>query len=277
MVRLSLHFTGSCRHPEWSTRRDRPLRPVEYPMFAGVLDRGGELAVFDPGYAPRFVEATRPFPERFYRWLTPTDAPAGSALAASLARAGTLGAVTTVVISHFHADHVAGLRDFPAARIVCSRKAWDHVRSLSGLSAVRAGYLKSLLPADIEDRLVFADDLPVRPLSPAFWPFVEGRDLFGDGSVLLTPLPGHSVGQLGAAFVAADGEPRFLIADASWSVPALRDDVPPPGLTLRLVGSPADFRDTWDRLRRLMRENPDTRLIACHCNESAHREGCRHG
>ncbi|MCB1490580.1 MAG: MBL fold metallo-hydrolase [Rhodobiaceae bacterium] len=273
MVGFERYLTGSCRHPEWSTRRDASLKPCTFPMYAAVLDRGGELAVFDPGYAPRFQAATDPFPERFYRWLTPTQVPAEGALAATLGRNGLLPAVTTVIISHFHADHVAGLKDFPGARVVCSRGAWNHVRSVSGLRAVRAGYLKALLPVDIEDRLVFADDLPVRRLGGEFWPFTEGRDLFGDGSVLLLPLPGHSVGQLGAALMGPDGVAHLLIADASWSVAALADDAPPPGLTLRLIGSASDFRDTWERLRRLMRQNPETRLIACHCDGTPHRHG----
>ena len=139
MVGFERYLTGSCRHPEWSTRRDASLKPCTFPMYAAVLDRGGELAVFDPGYAPRFQAATDPFPERFYRWLTPTQVPAEGALAATLGRNGLLPAVTTVIISHFHADHVAGLKDFPGARVVCSRGAWNHVRSVSGLRAVRAG------------------------------------------------------------------------------------------------------------------------------------------
>ncbi|MGA0542901.1 MBL fold metallo-hydrolase [Neotabrizicola sp. VNH66] len=274
MTRLSLHHTGQCRHPEWSTRRDRSLRPCSFPMHAAVIDRGGDLTVFDPGYAPRFMTATSPFPERLYRWMTPTDAPASSALAAQLG--DRRAAVTTVVISHFHADHVAGLADFPQARIVCARGAWQHFRALSGFSAVRAGYLKSLIPDWVEDRLTFADDLPARPLPPGFAPMRDGRDLHGDGSVLLMPLPGHSVGQMGAALTGADGIPRLLIADASWSVPALRDDAPPPGLTLRLIGSAAEFRETWGRLRALMAQNPGTRLIACHCAASAQGEACGH-
>ncbi|MCC5973410.1 MAG: MBL fold metallo-hydrolase [Rubellimicrobium sp.] len=238
-------------------------------MHAAVLDRGGDLALFDTGYAPRFFAASQPFPERLYRWLTPTTAPAADALARRLIAEGTHGAVRTIVISHFHADHVAGLRDFPDARILCSRRAWDHVRSVSRMGAVRAGYLRALLPEDIEDRLGFVDDLPMRPLPPVFHPFREGRDLFGDGTVLLLPLPGHSTGQIGAAFIGPDGAAHLLIADASWSVTALRDDAPPPGLTLRFIGSAADFRETWGKLRQLIAAAPETRLIACHCAASS--------
>lgn len=274
MPGLALYHTGHCRHPEWSTRRDRSLRPCRFPMQAAVIDRGGDLTVFDPGYAPRFRTATDPFPERLYRWTTPTTTPEAAALATQLGPARA--AVTTVVISHFHADHIAGLADFPQARVVCSRAAWQHISALSGFSAVRAGYLKTLLPAGLESRLIFADDLPTRPLPSAFWPFTEGRDLHGDGSVLLLPLPGHSVGQLGAALIGTDGQARLLIADASWSVPALIDDAPPPGLTLRLIGSAAEFRETWGKLRRLITQNPETRLIACHCAASAKGEVCFH-
>jgi glyoxylase-like metal-dependent hydrolase (beta-lactamase superfamily II) len=275
-IGLDLHLTGACRHPEYSTRRDAPLRPCSFPMYAAVLNRGGDLAVFDPGYAPRFNTATEPFPERFYRWLTPVRIPPDAALAHRLAQSGRHAAARTVILSHFHADHIAGLADFPDAHIVCSRRAYEHFRALSGFGAVRAGYLKALLPADFETRVTYAEDLPARPLPRVFWPFTEGRDAFGDGSVLLVPLPGHSVGQIGAAFIGADGQARLLIADAAWSVPALHADAPPPWLTMWLIGSPGDFRATWSRLRQLITHNPDTRLIACHCATSAAGEGCPH-
>ena len=266
-MKLEFFHTGSCRHMEYATRRGAPLRTCEYPMHAGVIERGGSLIVFDPGYAPRIMEATDPLPERLYRWFTPMQIPPSGDLRSRLGSRSK--AVSHVVLSHFHADHMAGLIDFPGARIVCSRAGYEHFRDRAGFAAVRAGYLKALLPADFEERAIFFEDLPECALPLDLWPFKTGRDLFGDGSIHLLALPGHATGQIGASFTDGAGIPRLLIADASWSVPALAADDPPPWLTLRLLGSPAQYRETWARLRALHRDRPGIRLHACHCSHSA--------
>ena len=41
-------------------------------------------------------------------------------------------AVSLIIITHFHADHVNSLRDFPRARFVVLRDGWEHFRRVSG-------------------------------------------------------------------------------------------------------------------------------------------------
>jgi glyoxylase-like metal-dependent hydrolase (beta-lactamase superfamily II) len=241
-------------------------------MFAGVIECDGEIVVFDPGYAPRIREATEAFPDRLYRWTAPPHTPPERALAARLRAEGRLDAVTTIVLSHFHADHMAGLIDFPKARIVCSRAAFDHFAARGGLAAVASGYLKRLAPADLAERIVFAEDLQRTPVGSAFHPFTEGFDLRGDRSILLVPLPGHGAGQVGATLSCADGAARFLIADAAWSADALEADAPPPWATMRFLGRPRAYLETWAALRALAARNPDARLIPAHCATAAARE-----
>lgn len=239
-------------------------------MFAAVIERNGARIVVDPGYAPRFFAATEPFPERFYRWTTPATCPAHGALCAQLG-AGAAD-VTHVILTHFHADHIAGLIDFPRARIVASRAAWNAFRARSGFSAVSSGYLKALAPADIEARLLFADDLPSILLGARAAPFERGFDLFGDSSVLLINLPGHAEGQIGA-LVRCDDADRFLIADSTWSLSSLLADAPPPWPVMRFLGAPSRYRQTWTRLRALAANNTEMRLIPAHCTDAATREG----
>ncbi|MGE0045163.1 MAG: MBL fold metallo-hydrolase [Hyphomonadaceae bacterium] len=270
-VSLQLFWTGSCRHPERSTRRDGAWRACDYPMYAAVIERAGELIAFDPGYAPRFFEATEPFPDRFYRWTTPAVCPAHASLAAQLgARAE---AVTKIVLSHFHADHMAGLMDFPHAEVWCAREAWAAFDARRGFGAVSSGYLKRLAPRDLAARVRFIEDLPLRAAPGEAAPFAEAFDLYGDGSILLMPLPGHAIGQTGALLNTEDARGRFLIADATWSLASLRADAPPPWPVMRFLGKPKPYLETWRALRALAARNPDLPLIPCHCSEAAAREG----
>lgn len=270
-VDLSLHWTGACRHPECSTVRGGSWAPRDYPMYAAVIARQGELTVVDPGYSPRFFAATEPFPERLYRWATPAVCPPEAALSAQLGAAGRLEQVRRVVVTHFHADHVSGLLDFPDAEVWCSREAWVRFRR-SGRLGVRSGYLQALAPTHLEPRLRFVDDLPRRALPRSLGELGDGWDLFGDASCLLAPLPGHATGQIGASLVGADGRLRFLAADAAWSSTDLAADRPPPWITQRLLGSPSDYMRTWRALRSALQHDPDLAIIPAHCSVAADRE-----
>lgn len=271
-VSLRLYWTGACRHPEVTTRRDGSWRPCAFPMHAAVIDRGGELTVVDPGYAPRFFDATQGFPDRLYRWATPAVCPPGSALAAQLKAEGRLEAVQRVVLTHFHADHMAGLADFPDVEVVCSAAAWDAFQERRGLRAVASGQLARLAPTDLASRIRPVEGLPrAQPFGSAS--LGTGFDLFGDGGVILLPLPGHSAGQIGVALKGEDHLDRLLVADAIWSVDALQADQPPPWATLRFLGDPKVYRRTWRTLAELAGARPDLRMIPAHCVSAARLEG----
>lgn len=269
---LRLYRTGHCRHPECTTLRGGRWASIDFPMYAAVLDRAGELTVVDPGYAPRFLPATEPFPDRLYRWTTPATCPPEAALVAQLGGEGRREAVRRVVVTHFHADHVAGLLDFPDAEIVCSRAAWNDLERRRGFPAVRRGYLRALVPDALRSRVRFVEDLPRRKPAGGLGELETGWDLFGDGSLLLTPLPGHSAGQIGAAFTGEDGRPRLLAADAAWSALALQADRPPPWITRAFLGAPAVYLQTWARLRAAMAADPELAVIPAHCTAAAEAE-----
>lgn len=269
---LTLCLTGSCRHPEHSTRRDKSWRAAEYPMFAAVMDRGGDRIVFDPGYAPRLIETTDAFPERLYRWATPMQIAPELSLASRLDALGLRASVSHIIVSHFHADHIAGLIDFPHARVLTSRAAWRDFSAHRGVWAVRKGYVRALVPENLESRIRFIEDFPAISVDASMAPFTQAHDVFGDRSLLLIALPGHSAGQFGAVFCESDGADRFLIADATWSLDGLSAGQPPPNSTLHFIGDRRAYIETWHRLRALHARRPDLRLIPSHCVKAAARE-----
>jgi len=261
---------GFCRHPQRMAIRDGTWRPVVFPALAFLMrhpDAGS--IVFDTGYDPAFFAATRPFPERLYRWATPPTLGRGEALADQLAGAGIDPAeVRHLVLSHFHADHMAGLHRFPAATIHCARAGFDALCSGSRLAGVRKGMLRVLAPADFLARARWFEDAPRVSLPADLMPLSDGADLLGDGSLLGLPLPGHCPGHWGLALREDDGL-HLLVGDAAWSSNAIRRDMPPPRLTMALLGDAAAARTTLRDLHLLYRRNPDVRLTPSHCPECA--------
>ncbi|MBV7329446.1 MBL fold metallo-hydrolase [Chloroflexi bacterium TSY] len=165
--------------------------------------------LWDTGYAPRMLEGTRRFPYVLYRWATPLYVDSELAVVRQLPRWGLTPAdIQQIIISHFHADHLAGLHDFPTSRFVALQEAYRDVASRTGLSALRRAFLPSLLPPDFHKRLVLLPTFSGTPL-PYLGPT---HDLFDDGSLLLVRLPGHARGQLGL-LAQTDRGRIFFVAD----------------------------------------------------------------
>jgi len=271
MTRCRVHIlrAGACSHPEVMTRRDGSLKPAIFPALAALVLHPVEGAIlFDTGYDPAFLEATRTFPEILYRWMTPVDLSPGETVAEQLPAFGVRPEeVTAVIVSHFHGDHVAGLKRFPNARIFCARAGLDQVRRPGRFARVRRGVLADLVPSDIDTRAAFFEDRPRLPLGADLSPLEDGADLLGDGSLLAVQLPGHCPGHWGLVVRQDDGRTRFLIADAAWSGGAVRDNVPPPRLTTALLGETGPWRDTLTALHHLWDRNPELLLTPSHCGE----------
>lgn len=228
--------------------------------------------LFDTGYSDAFFEATRPFPERLYRWLTPVELPQEQRLASQLRQRG-YGAddVTHIVLSHLHADHMAGLRDFPRARLTVMRAEVDAMRDGSRIGRLRRGYLRTLLPPDFETRLSCVEDAHRVALPASMQPFAEGFDLFDDGTLIAVPLPGHTPGQIGLLFTTANDRPVFLVADACWSLDAVRADRPPSRIASTIFSNRRAYLDTFAALRRLTGRHPSLHVLPSHCRSSRQR------
>lgn len=259
---------GHCSAPARLSRRDGGWRPIRFPAGA-VLIRHPDLGdiLFDSGYGPAFFDATRPFPERLYRWLTPVHLPDAQRLPALLRRYDAQ--LRLVVLSHLHADHIAGLFDLrPPPPVLTSRKAWDHLQQGGRLATLRAGcpegmrrQIQSLTPQ-------FFEDFPQVPAPDGLQAFGPFHDISGSGSLLAVALPGHGHGQFGLYLAETTTGPAFLIADAAWSRQALRDDCPPPDYTLRRLGEAGQYLATFTALARLAHDRPDITLWPSHCPEA---------
>ncbi|WP_232831404.1 MBL fold metallo-hydrolase [Pseudogemmobacter bohemicus] len=231
---------------------------IRHPTLGDIL--------FDTGYGPAFFDATRPFPERLYRWLTPVQQPPDQRLPALLEKHGARPGL--ILLSHLHADHVAGLFDIPPAPVITSRKAWEHLQEGNRLTTLKAGCperlrqrIQSLHPQFIEDFPVAPDALGTGLPFPFY-------DLAADGSLLAVSLPGHGHGQFGLLLPQTSTGPAFLIADAAWSRQALRDRAPPPDITLRRLGDAGACHATFAALCDLAQQRPDISLWPSHCPEA---------
>lgn len=267
-VRLELLVTGSCTQVEALARRGGAWRAITFPALVGVVHHpGAGTLLLDTGYTPRFHAATARFPASLHARLTPvTCAPADTA-AAQLAAAGVAATdVRTVVLSHLHADHVAGVRDFPAARLVARRPALDLAVRAGARGSLRHGVLPGLLPDDVAARATAVEDLPAARCPGWLAALGPCHDVLGDGTVTAVALPGHQAGHLGL-HVRTRGRDVLLVGDAAWSTRAITHlELPHPAVRVLTHDWPA-YRRTLLALHRLTRRHPDVLVVPTHCAE----------
>jgi glyoxylase-like metal-dependent hydrolase (beta-lactamase superfamily II) len=268
---IKLLSAGFCLHPEFMSIRGGGWRPCRFPAgFACLVHRRHGVVLFDTGYSDYFRAETKSFPNALYARLMPPRFEGADRACDQLRRFGIDPAdVRAIVVSHFHADHIAGLRDFPKARILCARDGYHAIRAARGLGGLIGGLLPGLMPADSDDRVRTIEDLPTIDLPPALTTFGQGRDLFGDGTALAVALPGHSVGQIGLYIPDSPKGALFLVSDAAWSLDAITQLRPPPRVVTMLTGQSQPYLATLAKLHHLHHAEPHLAIRPAHCSKVA--------
>ncbi len=307
-VSLWIGAAGYCTHPEFLTIRGGSLRPVAFPAgFACIRHPQLGAILFDTGYSRRFFAETASLPESLYRYTTPVVYTEQDHAVQQLEQAGVRAdEIRYVILSHFHGDHIAAVRDFPQAQFIYLQEAYDAVRGLRSIRAVKAGFLRGLLPEDFEKRsLPFTrQDWNVR-YEPGSWSRAmterqENRylpdgdassgatlmgdwdsrnrqenqehqaacyDLFGDGSVLALELSGHAEGMIGLLVVAGEQE-YLLCADTVWSSRAFMEDRKPHPAANLIMSNRQQYATNMQRLRAWHLRHPQLRIVPSHCREA---------
>jgi N-acyl homoserine lactone hydrolase len=190
----------------WTTPRPINAYIIEHRDGPVLFDTGQDRAsVTDPGYFPGGMTGA------LYGRLARFEISPAESLSAGLGRLGyAAGDVKTAVLSHLHQDHIGGLAELSHAGIVVSQAEWDTLSSplpqMRGLMR-RHIDLPGLRWQRIERELTGDPDLA---------PFRSCHDLFGDGSLVLLPTPGHTPGSMSLLLRRPDRPPLMMVGDVTY-------------------------------------------------------------
>jgi glyoxylase-like metal-dependent hydrolase (beta-lactamase superfamily II) len=135
-----------------------------------------------------------------------------STIAAQMEKFPALKDIQSIFITHSHWDHLSGAKDFPGVPIYMLPEEIEFMPQAEQrlLPIVFAEYRKEL-----QSRVQ-----PIKLKDQAYENFSRSLDWFGDGSVVLVPLPGHTPGSLGILLNVSPTERYLVVGDALWSVDA---------------------------------------------------------
>jgi glyoxylase-like metal-dependent hydrolase (beta-lactamase superfamily II) len=267
MASITAFDVGYCSHPGCMALKGAGLKNRCFPSRAYLIQTSRGLHLWDTGYSEHFMDAAHGI-YRLYPLVTPIHLNAQAPIVLQLKRMGIHAAdLRNIVVSHFHADHIAGLLDFPGVRIVCAAEGWQSIQGLKGLSALRRAFLPGLVPLDMPERTTFLHELPQMKLPPNLIPFESARDIDGSGEVYLIELPGHAIGHLGA-FVHTESGWTLLASDAAWAPENYTELRGPSELSFLVQDNRSNYYDTLRKMQRLHQNGIEILLTHQQASES---------
>jgi N-acyl homoserine lactone hydrolase len=232
------------------------------PINVYVIERADGLVLFDTGQDRASVTDAGYLPGGLAgllnRRLARFSISADQTLAAQLASIGYgIADVHTAVLSHLHVDHIGGLPGLTHASIVtgrAERQALD--RPLAQLNGLMRDHI--LLP-DLRWQLI----TPEPTGDPSLAPFTAAHDLFGDGSLVLLPTPGHTPGSLSLLVRRPGFAPLLMVGDLTFDVSLLEHEHVPG------IGQQRQLRDSTRKVNALRARYPDLAVLAAHDHGAA--------
>jgi N-acyl homoserine lactone hydrolase len=231
--RVSVFSTGTVQiHPQhmactwqptwlWVLTSRKWTAPL--PINVYVIEHRDGLVLFDTGQDRASITDPRYFPSGPLLGslfsMAKFEMAADQTLTAQLAGLGyRAGDVRTVVLSHLHGDHIGGLREVAQAELLVSQAEWA---TLSGTWPEMAGIMRRHI--DLPG-LRWCQVEPTPLHDPGLAPFDVGHDLFGDGSLVMVPTPGHTAGSISLIVRRPDKPTLALVGDLTYAARLLESE-----------------------------------------------------
>jgi len=157
-----------------------------------------------------------------------------------------------ILLTHAHWDHVSGVPDFPSVPVLVT--AADH-------------------------RFIYASgfpNAPARTIDPKryqdygfdggrYLGFEQSHDLYGDGSIVIVPAPGHTPGSVVVFVTLPSGARYAFVGDLVWQLEGLAEREQRPWLEARVLGEdPSAVQDSMRRLNAIVTRYPQMKIVASH-------------
>jgi len=264
--KLYLNYAGFCQAKASHAVKGDPHKDIRFRALFGLIEHPNlGWILFDTGYAKRFYDATKSFPNKIYALITKVTIVENDEIKKQLIDAEiSPNDIKHIIISHFHADHIAGLKDFKNAQFYCSKLAWTQVVNIPAFWGFAKGILKSLIPDTFLQRVLFIEDVSKEIDDEIFG---KVYDIFSDDSILAFNVPGHAAGQIGVK-LQTNKQTYLLVADACWDIRAITDLAFPHPIVRLFFDSWKDFKQSIFKLKKYHKKYPNHIIVPTHCHRT---------
>jgi len=238
-------------------------KQIDSNFSAFLIKHRDEYLLFDTGMGRQIDQQYRADMPLWWRPFFKYEAPVLPARE-QLDRAG-IPPLRRVILSHSHWDHAGGILDFPEAKIGVAAAEMDVIRH--PMRGPGGSWASQIGRASIQWDLLKFQPQPYRG-------YAQSLDLFGDGTVVLVPMPGHTPGSIGMFLTVDSGQVYFFIGDVAWTVEAVKAGAPKFWAAAALVDCHAlQTQSSLEHLRDLMLKDPALVLLPAHDSVTQDRLG----
>ena len=181
----------------------------------------------------------------------------GTPAAAQLAAGGVdAKTIAGVIITHAHWDHVSGLDGLPGVPVLVNAAEADFIRQKGRNTELINSF----------------DGINYKPYEFDGGPYLgfpKSHDVYGDGSIVIVPSPGHTPGSVVAFVTLPSGRRYALLGDLVWQSEAVDIPAQRPWLVRRMLGeNDAEVRDNIGRIVSIAGKFPEIKLLPAHDERS---------
>jgi glyoxylase-like metal-dependent hydrolase (beta-lactamase superfamily II) len=161
--------------------------------------------------------------------------------------------IDRILLPHAHWDHASGLADFPEVPV------WAPYEEIE---FSQKGGAPSILSSQFRHGVKWR---PYDFMPSPFMGFEQSHDLFGDGSLVLVPLKGHTPGSVGLFITLEDGRRFFFPGNLGWHPQGADASAKQRLSRSRLLDyDRAASRSVFERVQTLLKREPALTLVQAH-------------
>lgn len=221
---------------------------IKHPHYGYIL--------FDTAFNAEIFEKYNNLPFLLYKTIYEFNFPQERNLINQLKQKGISPCdVKYIIISHFHADNICSLKEFPNAKFICSKKAFTS----KNITFIKY-FIKNLLPDDFKSRVMFLEDFAKRINVNHF---NTSFDIFYDNSLYAVILEGHTDGQTGLIFE-NDYSKIFLVADSVSKSEEYKRNQYLKSKAFSYFENVSKYKETLGRIHRFYLSFKDLQIFSTH-------------
>ncbi|UZE95987.1 MBL fold metallo-hydrolase [Alkalimarinus alittae] len=167
-----------------------------------------------------------------------------------------LSRLKCIVPTHLHWDHASGIEDFPNVPLWVQKAEYDQA-----MAGAAPAFLHSQMDAETINWQFIA------LAENEYEGFKKSLDIYGDGSVVLVDISGHSAGQVGIFLTISSGKRFFFIGDTTWTIKGVIDNAERPAFLSWLVQFNWDDDKNLTQIQSihdLSNRNPALTIVPAH-------------